>query len=101
MIIRVFKAKIKPGQSGLWQEKVEQFSITWIKQQRGVIHYFPGKPLTEESREFCMISIWDSMESLQQAVGDDWNKVILLEDEANLVEETSVEHYDFFDIPQN
>jgi quinol monooxygenase YgiN len=100
MIIRLFKAKVKPGQTAVWQEKVEKFSIPWIKQQKGVVHYFPGKPLTEESREYCMLSIWDNLESLKKAVGEDWEQVVLLEDEASLVEDTSVEHYESFDLPQ-
>ena len=98
MIIRLFKARIKPGKTAIWQEKVEKFSIPWLQKQKGIIHYFPGKPLSEKSREYCMISIWDSMDSLKQAVGDDWDKVVLLEDEASLVEDTSVEHFETFDI---
>lgn len=100
MIIRFFKAKIKSGQTDLWQDKVEKFSIPWMNQQDGIISYYPGKPITETSREYCMLSIWDSIESLKTAVGDDWEKVVLLEDEASLVEETSVEHYEYFGLPK-
>jgi len=48
-----------------------------------------------------MISLWESMEALKGAVGEDWEQVILLEDEASLVEETSVEHFEYFDVPNN
>jgi len=101
MIIRLFKAKIHPGQLDIWQEKVEKFSIPWLKQQSGLLRYYPGKPLSENSREYSMISLWESMEALKDAVGEDWEQVILLEDEASLVEETSVEHFEYFDVPNN
>jgi len=100
MIVRLFKAKILPGQLDIWQEKVEKFSIPWIKQQRGLLRYYPGKPLSENSREYSMISLWESMEALKAAVGEEWEQVILLEDEASLVEEASVEHFEYFDVPQ-
>jgi quinol monooxygenase YgiN len=100
MIIRLFKAKIRLGQLNIWQEKVEKFSIPWLKQQKGLIGYYPGKPLSENSREYSMLSLWESVEALKDAVGEDWEQVILLEDEASLVEETSVEHFEHFDAPQ-
>ena len=99
MIVRCFCAKIRSGQLALWQEKVENFSIPWLKAQRGLHAYYPGKPLSADSREFTMISVWENLEALKEAVGDDWHQVVLLEDEASLVEETSLVHYDFFDSP--
>ncbi len=96
MIIRIFRARIQPGCLDLWQEKVEKFSIPWLISQQGLIAYYPGKPVTDESREYSMTSIWEDMNVLINAVGDDWQQVVLLEEEASLVEETSVEHYESF-----
>jgi len=101
MIMRLFKAKILPGKLDIWQKKVEQFSIPWLKQQEGLLGYYPGKPLSEQSREFTMLSFWENIDELKKAVGENWERVILLEDEASLVEETSVEHFEFFDVPQD
>ena len=100
MIIRLFKAKILPGKSDLWQEKVEKFSIPWLRQQEGLLEYYPGKPLSEQSREYSMLSFWENIDVLKKAVGENWEQVILLEDEASLVEETCVEHFEFFDVPR-
>lgn len=47
-----------------------------------------------------MTSIWEDMESLKAAVGEDWNQVVLLEDEASLVENASVVHYEYFNMPR-
>jgi hypothetical protein len=101
MIIRIFRARIIPGSHSLWLDKVEKFSIPWLISQPGLIAYYPGKPLDIESREFSMTSIWESKDALKNAVGDDWRQIVLLEDEAALVEETSVEHYEYFDVSGN
>jgi hypothetical protein len=101
MIIRIFRARIISGSHSLWLDKVERFSIPWLISQPGLIAYYPGKPLDEESREFSMTSIWESKDALIDAVGDDWRQVILLEDEAALVEDSSVEHYEHFDVSEN
>jgi len=99
MIIRLFKAKIHPGKLNSWEEKVEKFSIPWLKQQEGLLEYYPGKPLSDQSRVYSMLSLWESIEVLKKAVGEDWEQVVLLEDEASLVEEASVEHFEFFGAP--
>lgn len=74
--------------------------IPWLKQQVGLLGYYPGKPLSEKSREYSMLSLWENIDALKQAVGEDWERVVLLEDEAGLVEETSVEHFEYFDAPK-
>ena len=100
MIIRIFRARVLSGTLDEWQRKVEKFSITWLKSQKGMLKCFPGKPLDDE-RDFVMVSIWEDLAAIKQAVGDDWEQVVLLEDEASLVEEVSVEHYESFGVPES
>jgi quinol monooxygenase YgiN len=100
MIIRIFRAKIQPGKLSEWQNKIEKFSIPWLKSQRGLLEYYPGKPLSPDFREFCMIMLWKDLDSLKEAVGEDINQVVLLEDEATLVEESSVDHYELFGLTE-
>ena len=96
MIVRVFHAQIQADKVALWQEKVENFSIPWLEEQRGMLGYYPGKPLSPASTEYSMISLWQDVAALQEAVGEDYGQVVLLEDEAALVEETWLEHYELF-----
>ncbi len=100
MIVRIFRAQIQPGKLAEWQHKVEKFSIPWLKSQRGMLGYYPGKPLSPDSREFCMIALWKDLDSLKEAVGEDITQVVLLEDEATLVEESSVDHYELFGLAE-
>ena len=100
MIVRFFRAKIKPGKLSEWQEKVEKFSIPWLMSQHGMLGYYPGKPLKPDSREFSMVSLWGDLDSLKESVGEDYTQVVLLEDEASLVEESSVDHYELFGVTE-
>ncbi len=100
MIVRVFCARIQPDKLAEWQEKVEKYSIPWLKSQRGMLGYYPGKPLNPDSKEYCMISLWQDLDALKEAVGEDYMQVVLLEDEAALVEETSVDHYGLFGVTE-
>ena len=100
MIIRIFRAKIKPGKLTEWQDRVEKLSIPWLKSQGGLLKYYPGKPLGPDSKEFCMIMLWKDIESLKKAVAEDITQVVLLEDEATLVEESSVDHYELFGLTE-
>ena len=43
-----------------------------------------------------MVSVWDGLDSLRQAVGDDWKEAVLFGDEADLVEQVAVDHYETF-----
>ena len=96
MIIRLFKARIRPGCSDAWREKVQAFSIPWLESQHGLLAYYPGQPISEDESEFSMTSVWVDMDALIAAVGENWQESVLLEDEARLVEECGVEHYEVF-----
>jgi quinol monooxygenase YgiN len=99
MIVRVFRARVLSGKQDQWQQQVEKHSVTWLSSQKGMLGYFPGKPLGDE-RDFVMVSLWQDLASLKEAVGEDWSQSVLLEDEASLVEAVSVEHYESFGMPE-
>ena len=96
MIVRIFRARIRKGRLADWQQKVEDHSIPWLECQDGLVAFYPGKPLDAECNKFSMTSIWRDVESLRNAVGDDWQKAVLLEDEGDLVQAVKMHHYKTF-----
>ncbi len=96
MIVRIFRVRIQHGKLDEWQQKVEEHSIPWMRRQDGLIAFYPGKPMDEESHEYSMISVWEDVESIRRAVGEDWRQAVLLADEANLVEAVEMHHYQTF-----
>ena len=96
MIVRIFRVRILEGKLNEWQQKVEKYSIPWMRQQEGLIAFYPGKPIDEQSREFSMTSVWKDLDSVRQSVGEDWQQAVLLADEADLVESVEMHHYQTF-----
>lgn len=96
MIIRVFRARVRQGQLDAWQQKVEEHSIPWMREQEGMVAFYPGKPVDEKSREFTMISVWRDADSIRKSVGENWTSPVLLADEADLVEDVEMHHYEIF-----
>jgi quinol monooxygenase YgiN len=96
MIVRIFRVRVLPGKSQEWRQKVEQHSIPWMRRQSGLIAFYPGKPIGVGEREFSMTSIWQDVDSIRRAVGEDWQKPVLLADEADIVESVEMHHYETF-----
>ncbi len=76
---------------------VRDQSIPWLNQSEGMLGYFPGKPINEESPEFVMVTLWKDQASVEQFAGQDWEQPIVTEDEAPLVEKMYAHHYVHFD----
>ena len=98
LIIRVFRVKVKVGRLDESRSQVKTHSIPWMGSQAGCVAFWPGELTTDQSREFTMVSLWDGLDSLRQAVGHDWKQAVLFGDEADLVEQVAVDHYETFGI---
>jgi quinol monooxygenase YgiN len=96
MIVRIFRVRVLPGKLNEWQQKVEEHSIPWMRQQDGLIAFYPGKPMDAKSCEFSMTSVWKDLDSIRRAVGEEWQQAVLLADEADLVEAVEMHHYEVF-----
>ena len=97
MIIRVFRAKIRKGQITNFKQMVQTQSIPWLESSEGMLGYFPGEPLSENAREFVMITLWRDLDALEAFAGADWDSPVVTEDEAPLVEAMFADHYLNFD----
>lgn len=96
MIVRVFRVWVKDGHSTEWQRLVEEHSIPWMKEQSGCVAFYPGKPLEEDGREFSMTSVWNDIDAIRTAVGENWSEAILFGDEAKIAERVEMHHYEVF-----
>lgn len=96
MIFRIFRVCIQQGKLDEWRQKVEEHSNPWMCRQDGLIAFYPGKQMDEESNEYSMTSVWEDVESIRRAVGEDWQQAVLLADEADIVEAVEMHHYRTF-----
>ncbi len=97
MILRVFRAKIRKGHEEEFKKKVREQSLPRLRGQDGMANAFPGAPFSGSESEFVMVTLWRDFEALKAFLGENWDKPMLTPDEAPLVEEMSVQHYQFFD----
>lgn len=96
MIIRGFRAKVRPGKQAEFEKKVRDLSIPLVKSQRGMLAYYAGRPMESNPDEFLMVTTWASLADLRAFAGENWNRPIVLEEELPLVEQSFVHHYDVF-----
>jgi quinol monooxygenase YgiN len=96
MIVRIFRVRVRQGKLDEWQRGLEEHSLPWMRRQDGLIAFYPGKAMDEESHEYSMTSVWKDLHSIRRAVGEEWQQAVLLADEADRVEAVHMHHYETF-----
>ena len=94
MILRVFRARLKPGARQAFEQLCYDVSIPLMRAQPGLVTLHVGRPLPEYPDEFVLVSVWKDLESMIAFVGDTWDHPLIPPGEAMLVQETTVQHYD-------
>ena len=94
MIVRVFRAKTKPGKAAAFEAKVKELSIPLVKGAGGMVAFYSGRPMTPTPDEFVMVTLWKDEAALKAFAGDDWTRAVIPEDERPLLERTWVHHYE-------
>ena len=99
MIIRIFRAKVRPGKQAQFERMVEQLSIPLVQAQKGMIAFYPGQLVGPHAHEFVLITIWKDMDSLKAFTGKKWLTAILPEEDLPVLEEIEVNGYEVFGLP--
>ncbi len=94
MIIRVFHARLKPGQRAAYARLCRTVSIPLMRAQEGCLAVSIGEPVAARPDDFVVVSVWRDLERLAAFAGERWREATILPGEADLMEEARVEHYD-------
>jgi len=94
MIMRVLRAKVKPGRLKDYQRLCEEKSFPHLRATPGLVALHAGAPLEAQPDEFVVVSVWRDLDALVGFAGEQWREVVILPGEAELVDEMIVEHYD-------
>ena len=73
-IVRVFKARARPGKEKDLAEKLAKTSPTVVKDEAGFLGYFAGGPAQPDSRGFLFISLWHDFLALKAVFGEPWQE---------------------------
>lgn len=99
MIIRIFRAVVRPGMSEAFEARTREFSLPTVRTHPGLLAFFPGRPIDESDRTFVMITVWESMASVEAFTGPNWRRAVIPAEEQPLLESCSVDHYEFYGHP--
>ena len=93
MIIRVFRARLKPGKLAAFAQVYEDYARPMMRAAPGCLAERAGPPIGRHD-EFVIVSVWRDLESLKAFAGETWQEAIILPGEAVLLHSASVRHFD-------
>jgi len=94
MIMRIFRVSIHEGKESEFRDFFLNTALPLVKSQPGIVSVTPGLPRPETPGEFCMVMVWKDVESIRAFAGEDWRQPHILPEEAGLIRERHLSHYD-------
>ena len=96
MIVRDFRALVRPGMGDEFERMVREISIPLVDRREGLVARYSGRPVGGNADEFVMVSVWESIDALKAFAGDDWEAAVIPEEERSVLARTEVHHYEVF-----
>lgn len=94
MIVRVFQVTVHDGKIEEFRKFFLETGIPLTRGQPGCVSVTAGQPRPETPNRFCMVMVWESLDSMKAFVGEDWANPHIHPDEAELVKERQISHYE-------
>jgi hypothetical protein len=98
MILRFFRVVIHDGGQAEFKKFFLGTALPGVRSHQGLISMSVGLPRPESPAEFSMSMVWKDMDALKGFTGENWQKAVIHPDEAHLLREAHVHHYDLADI---
>lgn len=94
MIVRIFRVVVQPGKRAEFERFFRETAIPLMQRQEGLLTLIPCLPRAETPDEFAMVMVWRDLAAMQAFVGEDWRSAHVHPDEAALVRERFIHHYE-------
>ena len=94
MIIRIFQVRVHEGKRGEFEKFFRETAMPLMKKQPGLMSLTAGVPRPESPDNFCMVMVWRDLDAMKDFVGEDWQSAHIHPDEAKLVRERTIHHYE-------
>ena len=94
MIVRIFRARLKPGRRPAYERLCREVSEPLMRAQPGCQTTCIAPSRAAHNDDFTFVSVWRDLESLRGFAGEHWQEATILPGEADLLETVRVEHYD-------
>jgi len=93
VILRVYRAVVHEGQEAAFRAFFEETAIPTLNATDGMERLIVGWPRPEDPQAFSMVQIWRDLDAMKAFTGEAWREAVVHPDEAHLLKETSVHHY--------
>ncbi len=94
MIVRVFRAKLRPGKRSDFERHCRVNALPLMRAQPGCLYVLIGEPQSNLPDYISVVSLWRDLQSLQAFAGEQWQQSLILPGEADMLERVSVAHYE-------
>lgn len=94
MIMRIFQVTTHPGKEAAFSKFFHETAIPLMKSTDGCVEVLPGKPHEGHPRDFAFVMIWRDLDALKTFVGEDYDSAHIAPEEAELVAERRISHYE-------
>jgi hypothetical protein len=96
MIIRVFRARTKPGHTADELARfAKEITIPFVETNPGLVARYTGRGVGETGEELTMITLWEDLDALKNMTGDDWESPVMPDRRAEeLIAEVFLHHYE-------
>jgi heme-degrading monooxygenase HmoA len=87
LIVRIARYRVKPGMEKDWEQMMVEHGIPLLKSQRGIMVVYIGRPMEpERSHQYVTVTVWRSLDDVKAFAGADWDRVVILPYEAEMLE---------------
>lgn len=94
MIMRIFQVTTQPGKEAEFSRFFHDTAIPLMRRQPGLRTVLPGAARPDHPREFSFVMVWESLDALKAFVGEDYDSPHIAPEEAELVADRRIAHYD-------
>jgi heme-degrading monooxygenase HmoA len=93
MIIRVFSPTIHLGKEAEFESFLRDTAIPLVSRQTGLLAQHVGRSLKASSSTYVYVTVWEDAKSIEAFAGSRWEEAVITPEEAHLLKDTSIEHY--------
>jgi heme-degrading monooxygenase HmoA len=94
VIIRLFRARVRPGAEESFEQFVLGTGLPMVKAADGCIHVTAGKSRWHDRPEFVVVTHWSSVDALQAFAGPDWLQAVIEPEEEHMLAQVICDHYE-------
>jgi heme-degrading monooxygenase HmoA len=74
-----------------WEQMMLEHGIPLLKSQRGIMVVYIGRAMEpERDHQYVTVTVWRSLDDVKAFAGSDWDRVVILPYEAEMLEAAPV-----------